>query len=89
MLYCDPVSSDRASSSLWLASATRSAVAYASKTRRAAAGVSPVTEVVAAAVVPQPARHSSSPRAARGPSTAVSTRGIRPETAARARGALR
>ena len=62
-----------------------------------AAGVGPVTEVVAAAVVPQPCRDSSSARAARRPSTAVSIRGIRPETAActrpgtaaRARGALR
>ena len=66
MVYWEPVSSGRAGSSLWLASATRSAVTYALKIRRAAAGVGPVVEVVAAAVVPQPCRDSSSPRAAGG-----------------------
>ena len=52
-------------------------------------GLSALFAVVASAVVPQPCRDSSRPRTARGPSTAISIRGIRPETAARAGGALR
>jgi len=77
MLYCDPVSSDRASSSLWLASATLFAVTNELYTPSALAGVGPVTDaVVADAAVPQPCTDSSSPSAASGPIMAMSARGM-------------